>query len=209
MRASSGGAAGDEAGTAEAWGESSWRWCNVPASGPVDDHREEVDPPSDGASTRLGLEPRSHRQQLPLERQHHKLTKDEKWWSDEDGSDESSRRGHGCGKSQGGTNDDGGSMSCRADSIRKSAPCPPADSTELVVGVDQDESGDGEGEGGKGHGHVGTGDGELVAAPRGPRGRGRGGRTMMARGEPWEPRGCPGEQITSSVGCKSNRSLLR
>ena len=86
----------------------------------VDDHREEVIAEW-LASTRLGLEPRSHRQQLPLERQHHKLTKDEKWWSDEDGSDESSRRGHGCGKSQGGTNDDGGSMSCRANSIRISA----------------------------------------------------------------------------------------
>ena len=104
------------------------------------------------------------------------LTKDVKWWSDEDGSDESSRRGHGCGKSQGGTNDDGGSMSCRADSIRKSAPCPPADSVELVVGVDQDESGNGEGEEGKGHGHVGTRDGEIVVGPRGPRGRARGGR---------------------------------
>ena len=33
----------------------------------VDDHREEVDPPLGGDSTRLGLEPRSHRQLLPLE----------------------------------------------------------------------------------------------------------------------------------------------
>ena len=32
----------------------------------VDDQREEVDPPLGGDSTRLGLEPRSHRQQLPL-----------------------------------------------------------------------------------------------------------------------------------------------
>ena len=32
----------------------------------VDNHREEVDPPLGGDSTRLGLEPRSHRQLLPL-----------------------------------------------------------------------------------------------------------------------------------------------
>ena len=32
----------------------------------VENQQEEVDPPSGGDSTRLGLEPRSHRQQLPL-----------------------------------------------------------------------------------------------------------------------------------------------
>ena len=45
----------------------------------VDDHREEVDPPLGGDSTRLGLEPRSHRQQLPLERQQRMLDEDVKW----------------------------------------------------------------------------------------------------------------------------------
>ena len=45
----------------------------------VDDHREEVDPPLGGDSTRLGLEPRSHRQLLPLELRQHVLDENVKW----------------------------------------------------------------------------------------------------------------------------------
>ena len=45
----------------------------------VDSHREEVDPPLGGDSTRLGLEPRSHRQLLPLEWQQHLLDENVKW----------------------------------------------------------------------------------------------------------------------------------
>ena len=80
MRASSGAAAGDEAGTADVpvlvvrgGGASAAHLDDV------DDHREEVDPPLGGDSTRLGLEPRSHRQQLPLERQQHLLDENVKW----------------------------------------------------------------------------------------------------------------------------------
>ena len=92
------------------------------------------------------------------------LTKDVKWWSDEDGSDESSRRGHGCGKSQGGTNDGGGSMSCRADSIRKSdrrlahLPTTLSWSSAMIM----TRTAIARGEGGKGHGHVGKRGGEIV-----------------------------------------------
>ena len=59
VRASSGAAAGDEAGTAEAVGGERAHGDGATYLHQVDDHREEVDPPSDGASTRLGLEPRS------------------------------------------------------------------------------------------------------------------------------------------------------
>ena len=45
----------------------------------VDDHREEEDPPLGGDSTRLGLEPRSHRQLLPLELRQHVLDENVKW----------------------------------------------------------------------------------------------------------------------------------
>ena len=44
----------------------------------IDVRREEVDPPLGGDSTRLGLEPRSHRQLLPHEQQRCVLTKDVK-----------------------------------------------------------------------------------------------------------------------------------
>ena len=44
----------------------------------VDGHREEVDPPLGGDSTRLGLEPRSHRQ-LPARAAHHMLDETVKW----------------------------------------------------------------------------------------------------------------------------------
>ena len=45
----------------------------------VDDQREQVDPPLGGDSTRLGLEPRSHRQLLPLELRQHMLDENMKW----------------------------------------------------------------------------------------------------------------------------------
>ena len=45
----------------------------------VDGHREEVDPPLGGDSTRLGLEPRLHRQLLPLEMQQHVLDENMMW----------------------------------------------------------------------------------------------------------------------------------
>ena len=57
----------------------------------VDGHREEVDPPLGGDSTRLGLEPRSHRPLLPLERLQHMLDENMKWCGD-DRSSHSSRR---------------------------------------------------------------------------------------------------------------------
>ncbi len=41
----------------------------------------------------------------------------------EDDRDESSSSGHGCEKSQGSTNDDDGSMSCRADCRSEGASC--------------------------------------------------------------------------------------
>jgi hypothetical protein len=45
----------------------------------VDGHREEVDPPLGGDWTRLGLEPRSHRQLLLLELRQHVLDENVKW----------------------------------------------------------------------------------------------------------------------------------
>ena len=62
------------------------------------------------------------------------LTKDLKWWSEEDGSHEGSQMGHDCDEGEGSTSDDDSSMGCRAVLRRRERPRTTAEADDDVSG---------------------------------------------------------------------------